>query len=268
MWPSPSCGSPPKCRGARLEVVDLDLDHDRVAGLAGAVARRDDVDARLARDRRRRCVLRVFRLLAAARGRGPATSATAATGDGREDGGSAPHRSREHYAQRRNVHNFMPKRRHRRSVGGARSAARPRRPGGASAAGLADHVHPFAGTRPGPGHLRRRPQLPRRDRPLRDGPVEPRHHPRRPQRRGGYDYRDYHLRASASPTSAAPAARSTATSPSCRRPSRSNPRRPRPAPRSTANSSPASPTPSERGPARLLLGAAQPGATAPASTPS
>ena len=43
----------------------------------------------------------------------------------------------------------------------------------APAAGLADHVDVFAGTRPGPRHLRRRPQLPRRDGPLRHGPVEP-----------------------------------------------------------------------------------------------
>ena len=51
MWPSPSCGSRPNWRGARLEVVDDRLDDDRVAGLAGAVARGDDLYAGLARHR-------------------------------------------------------------------------------------------------------------------------------------------------------------------------------------------------------------------------
>ena len=71
MWPSPSCGSRPNWRGARLEVFDDRLDDDGVAGLAGAVAGGDDLYAGLPRHRCR-ARLGVFRVGAARRRSGPA----------------------------------------------------------------------------------------------------------------------------------------------------------------------------------------------------
>ena len=129
------------------------------------------------------------------------------------------------------------------SLGLAAHGARRRRP-----AGLADHVNPFAGTRPGPGDLRRRPQLPRRDACpsgwSSGAPTRPPPH----RTSGGYDYRDNHT----SGLQPHPPQRRRLRAlrrlplPADDRAARP-PRRPQPAPRPRRRaSSPASPTPTSR----------------------
>ena len=113
----------------------------------------------------------------------------------------------------------------------------------AGASGLADHVDPFAGTRPGPGTFGGGHNFPGATVPFGMVQWSPDTTPADRTAPVATTTATTTSRASASPTSAAPAARSTATFPSCRRPSRSNPRRPRRGPRSTAISSRASPTP-------------------------
>jgi predicted alpha-1,2-mannosidase len=64
----------------------------------------------------------------------------------------------------------------------------------ASAAGLADHVHPFAGTRPGPGTFGGGHNFPGATVPFGMVQWSPDTTPADRNQRAGYDYRDHHLR--------------------------------------------------------------------------
>ena len=160
MWPSPSCGSPPKWRGARRKFSMIDLDDDGVAGLAGAVARGDD--ARRWAGPGTAAALAAWRV--SSREPPPKTPARATSGgrrhgDCHEVAALLLHRSGN---ITRNIQILM-RRAGPTIAGGSRSRSAPRRPGA-------------LGGRPGrprrplrrhparARHLRRRPQLPRRDR--------------------------------------------------------------------------------------------------------
>ena len=189
MWPSPSCGSPPNWRGARRKLWTLDLDDDRVAGLAGAVAGGDDRRRWARPGTAAALACGVFESLPPpSASTAPATTAVAASAA--EVAVPSPHRSGNI------TRNFRNRIRRAASTRDPRIALRrslalvaPARRG----AGLADHVDVFAGTRPGPRHLRRRPQLPRRRRCPSGWSSGAPTRPRRRRTRGGYDYRDYHI---------------------------------------------------------------------------
>ncbi len=151
MWPSSSSGSPAELPGGEAEVVDRHPDHDRAGGLAGAVARRDHVDAGRAGDRGELVLgpplleLLQGAVAAAAAGREDDDERDGRHQGSCEDGDSAPHDAGN---TTRNVCAFM-----RRALTTtlvsllALALAAP----AARSAGFADHVNPFAGTQPGPG---------------------------------------------------------------------------------------------------------------------